>query len=141
MLASANKIQKKSINYNINFSTSHLKLFKISFFIISIVFLTLSLLNPKGDRDWDQFHNGKDLALALSIEASELNEAFLWKSAEDVKIDKIKEELADIINYAFLIAYKYNLDIKDIVLTKLKRNAEKYPIDKAKGCAKKYSEL
>ena len=59
----------------------------------------------------------------------------------DVKIDKIKEELADIINYAFLIAYKYNLDIKDIVLTKLKRNAEKYPIDKAKGCAKKYSEL
>ena len=58
-----------------------------------------------------------------------------------VKIDKIKEELADIINYAFLIAYKYNLDIKDIVLTKLKRNAEKYPIDKAKGCAKKYSEL
>ena len=83
------------------------------------------------DRDWDQFHNGKDLALALSIEASELNEAFLWKSAEDVKI----------INYAFLIAYKYNLDIKDIVLTKLKRNAEKYPIDKAKGCAKKYSEL
>ena len=93
------------------------------------------------DRDWDQFHNGKDLALALSIEASELNEAFLWKSAEDVKIDKIKEELADIINYAFLIAYKYNLDIKDIVLTKLKRNAEKYPIDKAKGCAKKYSEL
>ena len=63
------------------------------------------------DRDWDQFHNGKDLALALSIEASELNEAFLWKSAEDVKIDKIKEELADIINYAFLIAYKYNLDI------------------------------
>ena len=69
------------------------------------------------DRDWDQFHNGKDLALALSIEASELNEAF------------------------FLIAYKYNLDIKDIVLTKLKRNAEKYPIDKAKGCAKKYSEL
>ena len=92
------------------------------------------------DRDWDQFHNGKDLALALSIEASELNEAFLWKSAEDVKIDKIKEELADIINYAFLIAYKYNLDIKDIVLTKLKRNAEKYPIDKAKGCAKKYSE-
>ena len=50
------------------------------------------------DRDWDQFHNGKDLALALSIEASELNEAFLWKSAEDVKIDKIKEELADIYN-------------------------------------------
>lgn len=88
------------------------------------------------DRDWDQFHNGKDLALALSIEASELNEAFLWKSAEDVKIDKIKEELADIINYAFLIAYKYNLDIKDIVLTKLKRNADKVSYRQSKRLCK-----
>lgn len=59
------------------------------------------------ERDWDQFHNGKDLALALSIEASELNEAFLWKEAEKADINKIKEELADIMNYAFLIAHKY----------------------------------
>lgn len=93
------------------------------------------------DRDWDQFHNGKDLALALSIEASELNEAFLWKEADRVNVDKIKEELADIMNYAFLIAYKYNLDIKDIILTKLAKNAEKYPINKSKGNAKKYNEL
>lgn len=93
------------------------------------------------DRDWDQFHNGKDLALALSIEASELNEAFLWKNVEDVNIDKIKEELADIMNYAFLIAYKYNLDIKDIIFNKLKKHSEKYPINKAKGTAKKYTEL
>lgn len=93
------------------------------------------------DRDWDQFHNGKDLALALSIEASELNEAFLWKEADRANIDKIKEELADIMNYAFLIAYKYNLDIKDIILTKLAKNAEKYPINKSKGNAKKYNEL
>lgn len=71
------------------------------------------------DRDWDQFHNGKDLALALSIEASELNEAFLWKRPEDVKIEKIKEELADILNYAFLIADKYNLNIQEIILSKL----------------------
>ena len=93
------------------------------------------------DRDWDQFHNGKDLALALSIEASELNEAFLWKEADRTNVDKIKEELADIMNYAFLIAYKYNLDIKDIILTKLAKNAEKYPINKSKGNAKKYNEL
>lgn len=93
------------------------------------------------DRDWDQFHNGKDLALALSIEASELNEAFLWKEANSVNIDKVKEELADIMNYAFLIAYKYNLDIKDIILTKLAKNAEKYPVNKSKGNAKKYNEL
>lgn len=93
------------------------------------------------DRDWDQFHNGKDLALALSIEASELNEAFLWKQPEDVNIDKVKEELADILNYAFLIADKYNLDIKEIILSKLAKNAEKYPVDKSKGNAKKYTEL
>jgi NTP pyrophosphatase (non-canonical NTP hydrolase) len=93
------------------------------------------------ERDWDQFHNGKDLALALSIEASELNEAFLWKDANEVKVEKVKEELADIVNYAILIADKYNLDIKQIVLDKLKRNAEKYPVDKAYGSAKKYNEL
>lgn len=93
------------------------------------------------DRDWDQFHNGKDLALALSIEAAELNEVFLWKKPEDAKVDKIKEELADIMNYAFLIADKYDLDIKDIILTKLARNAEKYPVNKSKGNAKKYTEL
>lgn len=76
------------------------------------------------DRDWDQFHNGKDLALALSIEASELNEAFLWKQPENVSIDKIKEDLADILNYAFLIADKYNLNIKEIILSKLAQNAK-----------------
>lgn len=93
------------------------------------------------DRDWDQFHNGKDLALALSIEASELNEAFLWKKPEEVNIEKVKEELADIMNYAFLIAHKYDMDIKEIILNKLKRNSEKYPVNKAKGSAKKYNEL
>ena len=93
------------------------------------------------DRDWDQFHNGKDLALALSIEASELNEAFLWKEAKNVNVEKVKEELADIFNYAILIADKYDLDIKQIVLDKLRRNAEKYPVDKAYGSAKKYNEL
>ena len=93
------------------------------------------------ERDWDQFHNGKDLSLALSIEASELNEAFLWKNANDVNVDKVKEELADIFNYAILIADKYNLDVKQIVLEKLAKNAQKYPVDKAYGSAKKYNEL
>lgn len=93
------------------------------------------------DRDWDQFHNGKDLALALSIEASELNEAFLWKNAEEVKVEKVKEELADVFNYAFLIADKYGLDVREIVMDKLAKNAEKYPIEKAKGKSNKYTEL
>ena len=93
------------------------------------------------DRDWDQFHNGKDLAIALSIEASELNEAFLWKDAKDVKIEKVKEELADVFNYAFLIADKYDLDVREIVMAKLAKNAEKYPVDKAKGKSDKYTDL
>ena len=93
------------------------------------------------ERDWDQFHNAKDLALALSIEAAELNEAFLWKDASEVNVEKVKEELADVFNYAILIDDKFNLDVKHIVLDKLQRNAEKYPVEKAYGNAKKYSEL
>ena len=93
------------------------------------------------ERDWDQFHNGKDLALALSIEAAELLEVFLWKKPEEASIEKIKEELADVLNYAFQMADKYNLDIHAIMKEKLARNAEKYPVEKAKGSAKKYSEL
>ena len=93
------------------------------------------------ERDWDQFHNGKDLALALSIEAAELNEAFLWKEVSEVNLEKVKEELADVFNYAILIADKYDLDIRQIVLDKIKRNAEKYLVEKAYGNAKKYNEL
>ena len=93
------------------------------------------------DRDWDQFHNGKDLAIGLSVEASELLEAFLWKQPEDASLDKIKEELADVLNYAFQMADKYGFDIKQIMLEKLRKNAEKYPVEKAKGSAKKYNEL
>lgn len=93
------------------------------------------------ERDWDQFHNEKDLALALSIEAAELNEAFLWKDASEVNVEKVKEELADVFNYAILTADKFNLDVKQIVLDKLQKNAEKYPVDKAYGNAKKYNEL
>lgn len=103
--------------------------------------LTKAIKQFTEDRDWDQFHNGKDLALALSIEAAELNEAFLWKKSEDVKKEKVVEELADIINYAFLLADKYELNVKDIVLAKMAKNAEKYPVSKSKGNAKKYNEL
>ena len=80
------------------------------------------------DRDWDQFHNGKDLALALSIEAAELNEAFLWKDAKDVKLEKVREELADVFNYAFLIADKYDLDVREIVMEKLSKRTVPFDI-------------
>lgn len=93
------------------------------------------------ERDWDQFHNGKDLAVALSIEAGELLECFLWKQPEEASVDKIREELADVLSYAFQMADRFGLDIKEIMLEKIRRNAEKYPADKARGSAKKYNEL
>ncbi len=102
------------------------------------------LIKFRDERDWQQFHDSKNLALAISIEAAELNELFLWKRGDDVeniKIDRIKEELADILSFSFLLAEKHNLDIFEIILDKIKSNNEKYPIDKAKGTAKKYNEL
>lgn len=95
----------------------------------------------RDDRDWEQFHNSKDLALALSIEASELLELFLWKDNEGANPEKLKEELADVLMYALLLADKHQLNIKEIIENKIKRNNEKYPVAKAKGTAKKYNEL
>ncbi|WP_369678621.1 nucleotide pyrophosphohydrolase [Chryseobacterium sp. ERMR1:04] len=95
----------------------------------------------RDERDWEQFHNSKDLALALSIESSELLELFLWKDSEDFKLDKLKEELADVLMYAFLIANKHDLNIAEIIQEKMQKNAEKYPVDKSKGNATKYNEL
>jgi NTP pyrophosphatase (non-canonical NTP hydrolase) len=112
-----------------------------SIFMTDIKKITEELIKFRNDRDWEQFHNPKDLALAISIEAGELLELFLWKSAKDAKPEKVKEELADVFAYAFLLADKYDFDVKDIVLEKIKKNGEKYPVEKAKGTAKKYNEL
>ncbi len=100
-----------------------------------------NLLQFRNERDWEQFHNPKDLALALNVEAGELLELYLWKAPEDANIIKIKEELADVFTYAFLLADKYDLDVKEIILDKINMNAKKYPIEKSKGSAKKYNEL
>jgi len=106
-----------------------------------IEIITQELIKFRNERDWEQFHNPKDLAIALNIEAAELLELFLWKSHEEANIDNIKEELADVFAYAFLIAEKYNLNVTEIVSDKIKLNAEKYPIDKAKGKSTKYNQL
>lgn len=99
------------------------------------------LIKFRNERDWEQFHNAKDLVLAINVEAGELLELFLWKNAEEVKKEKVKEELADVFAFAFLLADKYGFDVKQIILEKVKQNGEKYPVDKAKGTAKKYDEL
>jgi len=106
-----------------------------------ITAITKEIIKFRDERDWKQFHNSKDLALALSIESSELLELFLWKSNEDFKLDKLKEELADVLMYAFLLADKHDLDIRNIILDKIKKNNEKYPVDKSKGNSTKYNEL
>ena len=103
--------------------------------------ITEALINFRNEREWEQFHNAKDLALAINVEAGELLELFLWKNAAEANIEKIKEELADVFAYAFLLADKYGFDVKEIILDKIKKNAEKYPVEKAKGTAKKYNEL
>ena len=95
----------------------------------------------RDEREWDQFHNPKDLAIAISIEANDLLEQYLWKDHKDANIESIKEELADILAYTFLLADKYDFDIKEIILQKVKKNALKYPVEKSKGNSKKYNEF
>ena len=100
-------------------------------------------------RDWDQFHNAKELAIALSIEASELLEIFRWKTHEEVdelfkdekKKEDIEDELADILYFLVRIAQRYDLDLSEAFDRKLEKNDKKYPIDKAKGSHKKYNEF
>ena len=99
------------------------------------------LIRFRNERDWEQFHNPKDLAIAINIEAGELLEQFLWKSHGDADKEKVKEELADIFAYGLLLAEKYDFDVKEIVLDKIKKNAKKYPVGKTKGTAKKYNKL
>lgn len=100
-------------------------------------------------RDWDQFHSIKNLSMALSVETSELVEIFQWlKEDESNNVSnnpklksKVEEEIADIFVYLLRIAIKSNINIEDVVLAKIEKNAEKYPIEKAKGSAKKYNDL
>ena len=103
--------------------------------------ITDTLVRFRDEREWAQFHNPKDLTLALNVEAGELLELFLWKNENQADIAKVKEELADVFAFAFLIAHKYGFNVKEIVLDKINANSKKYPVEKSRGTAKKYSEL
>lgn len=102
------------------------------------------VLKFRDDRNWKQFHNPKDLAISISLEAAELLEVFQW-SAEDVwcreKEDRIREELADVLNYCILMADACGLDLDEIIQGKIRNNAKKYPVEKAYGSKEKYTEL
>ena len=102
------------------------------------------VLKFRDDRNWKQFHNPKDLAISISLEAAELLEVFQWSGADTFcreKIDKIREELADVLNYCILMADACGLDMDEIIQEKVKRNNEKYPVEKAYGSNEKYTEL
>ena len=103
------------------------------------------VLSFSEERDWKQFHNPKDLALSLSLEASELLELFQWLSSDEAvkkNRDKMREELADIIVYALDFAEALGFDdLNSLIMDKMKKNAEKYPLSKSKGSNKKYTEL
>ncbi len=101
------------------------------------------------ERDWEQFHSIKNLSMALSVETSELLEIFQWlredesnRITEDPKLKmKVEEEIADIFIYLLRIAMRTNIDIEEAVINKMKKNAEKYPLEKSKGNAKKYTDF
>lgn len=98
----------------------------------------------RDDRNWKQFHTPKDLAISLSLETAELLEVFQWSGADtsaEGKKEKIAEELADVLLYSLLMADVTGLDVKEIMLKKLAKNCEKYPVEKAYGSSKKYNEL
>jgi len=98
----------------------------------------------RNERDWKQFHDPKNLAIALGIEAAELNELFLWQSSEaswEVDRARLKEELADVFAYALLMADAFELDPETIVKEKVAKNALKYPVEKSHGKATKYTQL
>jgi Predicted pyrophosphatase len=103
-----------------------------------------SVLKFRDDRDWKQFHNPKDLAISLSLEASELLELFQWKTSEEAVLknrDKMADELADVLAYAISFADVMEFDLDEIVAAKYRRNGEKYPVALAKGNKTKYNEL
>lgn len=92
------------------------------------------------ERDWNKFHTPANLSKSISIEANELLECFQWDEV-NFNMENVKEELADVINYCIQMATILDLDIKDIVLAKLKKNALKYPVNKCKGKSTKYNQL
>ena len=102
------------------------------------------VLKFRDDRDWRQFHTPKDLAISLSLEAAELLELFQWSGADlecTGNRDKLREELADVLSYCILLADVCGLDLDEIMNEKVTKNEAKYPVEKARGNAAKYTEL
>lgn len=95
-------------------------------------------------RNWRQFHNPKDLAISLSLEAGELLENFQWKSSEEAvqaNFEHMKDEIADVFIYALLLSFELGINVEEAITNKIKKNEQKYPIEKSYGSNKKYNEF
>lgn len=107
----------------------------------SISALQQLVIKFRDDRDWKQFHNLKDLAICLNVEAGELLELFLWKDAGDANREKLADELADVFYCVLLLAHDGGFDLTEILRRKLIKSGEKYPVEKFRGSPKKYDEV
>lgn len=109
--------------------------------------LTDKIVQFVEERDWKQFHNPKDTAISLVLEATEYLEHFQWKNEEEIKKhienkkEDIGEELADVLYWVLLNAHYFDIDLEKALEKKLEKNAEKYPVEKAKGQHTKYTDL
>ena len=101
--------------------------------------LMKEIIKLQTERDWKQFHTPENLAKSISIEAAELLEHFQWNKEYDK--EEVADELADVLNYCFLMADALNVDVKEIILNKMEKTAKKYPVEKAKGISTKYDKL
>jgi NTP pyrophosphatase (non-canonical NTP hydrolase) len=102
------------------------------------------IIQFRDERNWEQFHNPKDLAISLSLEASELLENFQWKTSDDAiteNIENIKDEIADVVIYTMLLSHKLGINLEQAIKEKIQKNKKKYPVDKAFGSRKKYTEF
>ncbi len=102
--------------------------------------LTEKVLKFRDDRNWAQFHTGKDIAMDLSVEAGEVLELFLWKKDEDVNREKLKDELGDVFYALLMLADNYQIDLETALIDKIKKNEEKYPVSKFRNSNRKYNE-
>lgn len=113
----------------------------------SITTLTEKIINFRNERDWQQFHRPKDLAISLALEAGEVMEHFQWKSEEEIQEylkthqEEIGDELADVFNYLLIMAHDFGIDLAAVSERKIEKNALKYPVEKSKGKHTKYDKL
>lgn len=110
--------------------------------------LTKAIIQFRDERDWAQFHKPKDMIISLMLEAGEVAELFQWKTDEEMeamksgeKQEALADELSDVLSYLLQIAHDFNIDMGEAFIRKLEKSAKKYPVEKARGNARKYTEL